>query len=68
MSRPFHWFKGASVELLVERLIDANPATARLEVHQEGDKMTFVVVAEDVKVMAVPAPINDSFLCPPICP
>lgn len=74
MSRPYHWFQGTSVETLVERLIDADPATARLEVHQEGDKMTFRVVPaepgtlDEEKQRLSTADINDSFICPPRCP
>ena len=70
--RPFHWFQGKSVETLTERLIDANPATCRLEVYQDGDKMTFRVVpafvADGVTTADEDSPINDSFLCPPRCP
>jgi hypothetical protein len=68
--QPYHWFKGASVRALYDRLAAAGPDTARLEVRQDGDKMTFRVVAdgegeEDGK--AAETDINDSFRCPPIC-
>lgn len=73
MARPYHWFQGASVDLLMERLV--NHPGCRLEVHQDGQQMTFLVVPGD----AVVPPgivleshntnhINDSHICPPDCP
>lgn len=66
----YHWFQGASVRALVQRLTDANPDTARLEVRIDGEHMTFRVVAEgeSVQTADAPADINDSRRCPPICP
>ncbi|HEY9466796.1 MAG TPA: hypothetical protein VIR54_27055 [Vicinamibacterales bacterium] len=71
----FHWFQGASVQALVDRLIAADPATARLEVHQHDEKMYFRVVAAKPADRTLAAadgdptdPINDSHRCPPECP
>jgi hypothetical protein len=61
---PFTWFRGPSVTKLIKDLTAAS--LPRLEVYQKGDKMTFKVVDEtDGKVHD---PINDSHVCPPICP
>ena len=65
---PYHWFQGASVRELYDRLSAAGPDTARLEVRIDGKSMTLRVLAaaqEDGK--ARPTDINDSRLCPPIC-
>lgn len=70
----YWWFQGTAVRALAERLAEAGPDTARLEVRLTGDKMTLRVVAADAgrdagKNGAVAADdINDSRLCPPICP
>jgi hypothetical protein len=67
MSRPYWWFKGASVTELTERL-NATPF-ARLEVHLDGDTMTLVVAPDGPgAAAAVLPPINESFVCPPRCP
>lgn len=67
--RPFHWFKGASVRELYDRLTEAGPDTARLEVYQEGTAMTLrVVPADDIGTEShTDDHINDSHLCPPDC-
>lgn len=76
-ARPlFHWFQGEAVVELTRRLIAANPDTARLEVYQDGDEMTLLVVADDAARESFmfnagedcDKPINSSHLCPPICP
>lgn len=65
----FHWFQGASVRELYNRLGSGNPDTAILEVHLDGDKMTLEVVVEGgVEKSSRTPPINDSHLCPPQCP
>jgi hypothetical protein len=70
MSKPFWWFKGASVTELTERL-NATP-NARLEVHLDGEKMTLVVAPDGFDAASAKAPldppINESFICPPRCP
>ena len=67
MSDRFHWFRGATVETLKDRLNAGN--VDRLEVHQDGDSMTLVVVYGPVTAPEVhTSPLNESFLCPPICP
>jgi hypothetical protein len=68
MSKPYWWFKDASVTELKERL-NATP-NARLECHLDGDKMTLVVKAigeSGVAADPIRPPINDSFVCPPRC-
>jgi hypothetical protein len=71
---PFWWFQGASVVELAERLAACGPATARLEVRLSEDrKLTFRVVPTQKFATAMgdppePPDINESFLCPPICP
>lgn len=65
----YHWFQGASVRELHERLSAVNLDTARLEIRTEGDKMTLDVVAEgEATDLTRTPPINDSRICPPICP
>ena len=64
MSRPFHWFQGASVEELTRQLV-ANPG-ARLEVHQDGQDMTLLIVPPGV-VAEGGGGIDDSHICPPDC-
>lgn len=67
MPRPFWWFSGDSVRALRERL-NAAGDTARLEVHLDGNDMTLDVVPADV-IPAAPSPsINESHICPPVCP
>lgn len=69
--QPYHWFKGASVRALYDRLTAAGPDTARLEVRQDGGKMTFRVVTDgegsEVQSADEESDINDSRRCPPIC-
>ena len=67
--KPYWWFRGDAVTTLVERLLVADPATARLEVHPEGREMTFLVIpAGPVPESHTEEHINDSHLCPPDCP
>lgn len=69
--QPYHWFHGESVRALYDRLGAAGPDSARLEVHQDGDSMTFRVVADgegDETGKAEESDINNSFICPPRCP
>lgn len=68
MSRPYHWFQGESVQQLVKQLTAAGVDTARLEVHQDGKEMTFLVVPEVAAESHNANHINDSHLCPPDCP
>jgi hypothetical protein len=66
----YHWFQGASVRELYERIGAAGPDTARLEVHQDGESMTFRVKAaggSEITATDDPGDINDSRRCPPIC-
>lgn len=67
-STKYHWFQGASVRELYDRLGAANPDTARLEVRISGDKMTLEVIAQVETQATRNPPINDSRICPPICP
>lgn len=71
MSKPYWWFRGASVEALVKRLVAADPATCTLEVRiSDEQKMTFRVVPKDTAALGDgndPPDINDSHLCPPDC-
>lgn len=70
MSDRFHWFRGATVDALRTHL-NAGPVD-RLEVHQDGEMMTLVVVYAADEAAPIPGsktePLNESFLCPPICP
>jgi hypothetical protein len=69
MSRPYWWFKGASVTELCDRLNDT--PNARLEVRiDDNQKMTLTVVPDGPSTAAAPfdPPINESHVCPPICP
>ena len=68
MSKPYWWFKGASVAELTKRLNDT--PDARFEVHLDGEKMTLVVKPSGESGVAadpIRPPINDSFVCPPRC-
>jgi len=68
MSDRFHWFRGSSVDALTAQLT-AGPID-RLEVHQDGDSMTFVVVRKFEEATGVEesgTPINESHICPPDC-
>jgi hypothetical protein len=66
-AQPYHWFQGASVRELVDRLNAAGPDTARLEVRTVGDKMFFRVKPTGLTTTALAADIDDSRVCPPIC-
>lgn len=71
MNKVFWWFQGEAVKTLFERLLLADPETARLEVHLDGRKMTFRVVptVEGVGIEShTDEHINDSHVCPPVCP
>lgn len=68
MGTKYWWFQGASVRELYDRLGAHNPDAARLEVRINGDKMTLDVVGGGVEVAQRTPPINDSRVCPPICP
>lgn len=61
----YWWFQGASVSELILRLSGIDP---RLEVHLDGDKMTLEVVSGGVTEFRISPPINESHVCPPICP
>lgn len=65
---PYWWFTAPTVRELYDRLSEAGPDTARLEVHLSGDKMTLEVIGEDDAARTRPQPLNDSRVCPPICP
>lgn len=65
------WFQGKSVDHLTEHLINAGEG-ARLEIHPVGNvelppdaKFHLVVIAP---TRAANDPINDSHICPPVCP
>lgn len=64
----YWWFRGASVHALAARLQDAGP-DARLEVRIDAeDKMTFRIVVDGATASVAEEDINESWLCPPICP
>lgn len=60
--QPYHWFQGASVRELYDRIGRYGPDEAILKVFQKGTAMYFSVAGDD------DPPINESRLCPPICP
>ncbi len=60
---PFHWF-GPNTCAALYALLDAGPCQ-RIEVRGHGEKMTLTVVRPDG---TAESPLNESFLCPPICP
>lgn len=68
--KPYHWFQGASVRALYDQIGAIGADTARVEVRQDGEKMTFRVVGP-VKTESADADavddINDSHRCPPWC-
>lgn len=68
MARPFHWFSGASVAELQRQLGAAKDP--RLEVHQDGADMRLYVYdqATEADVATTNDGINESHVCPPICP
>lgn len=65
--QPYWWFQGDSVMELVQQLIAADPATARLEAHRDGSRLLFRVVPEVGTATHTSNHINDSHLCPPDC-
>lgn len=69
--KPYYWFQGKSVVELVERLVAADPETCRLEVHEQDEKMTFIVRTAATGLASAEDdgcdPINDSHRCPPDC-
>jgi len=67
MPKPFHWFGPASVVDLTAKLL-AHPV-ARLEVHEDGPDMTLLVIyADEVVTEGGGGGVNDSHICPPVCP
>jgi hypothetical protein len=70
-AKPYHWFQGASVRELYDQIGAIGPDTARVEVRQAGNKMTFDVLDPAAPVedtQRIQPAINDSKVCPPICP
>jgi len=68
-SASFHWIQGASVVELDRRLQAAGPDSARMEVRLDSaNRMTFRIVRAGVTTRSVVADVNDSRICPPICP
>ena len=69
--RPYWWWQGASVAELITRLGVAGP-NARLEVHIDAAQhATLVVVPPPTgsdRVRPLDPPINESHVCPPVCP
>lgn len=67
MAKPYHWFQGESVDELTRQLT-AHPG-CRLEVHQAGTAMVFVVkpAGEVTPESHELTHINDSHICPPDC-
>lgn len=64
----FWWFQGASVEQLFAEL-EAAGENARLEVHLDGQHMTLHVVAAGITPQeGGGGGINESHVCPPVCP
>jgi len=67
----FTWFPAETTQKLTAQLTAAGP-DARLEVRQQGTAMTLqVVMPGDATVGRAPVrfePLNDSRICPPICP
>ncbi len=68
MARPFIWFGPASVQALRTALAAASPA-ARLEIHEEvHDDFTLRVVEPGEVSPEGGGGINESHVCPPLCP
>jgi len=70
MARPFYWFSGESVREL-RRQLDVVGDDARVEFYPEGDDATIEVhepTQEGVAPLRSLPPINDSHICPPMCP
>lgn len=65
---PYHWYQGASVRELFDRLQAAGPDTARLEVRTKGKAMFLRVVPNgSVTPYSGPPDTNESHVCPPQC-
>jgi len=70
--KPFWWFDAQAVDKLREKLNAAGPG-ARLEVRPVGAK-SIMIVDGSLHLVVVPAdkssqdPVNDSHVCPPVCP
>lgn len=70
MPDKFWWFQGTTVLALRDRLAKATDITI-LKCIPEGDKLLLDVVEPVPTVVpeVSPAgPLNDSFICPPVCP
>lgn len=68
MARPFIWFGPTSVQALRALLAAASPA-ARLEIHEEKDDgFTLHVVEPGAVVIEGGGGVNESHVCPPLCP
>ena len=73
--QPFDWFPPASCQTLADQLAQIGPDHCRLEVYrnEKGALMLQVRQVDDAGRLVTgaatsdPPPINDSFLCPPIC-
>lgn len=72
MKQPYWWFQGATVRELFDRLERHGPDTAILTVEQKGDSLYLNVRpkghAADALLAECDEPLNDSRICPPICP
>lgn len=70
MARPFYWFAGESVREL-RRQLDVVGDEARVEFHVDGNHATIEVqepAQEGVEPLRPLPRINDSHICPPVCP
>lgn len=64
---PYWWFDGESFEQL-RSLIAGAGAGSRLEVHIDGKQMTLHVVPSSIGPSESGGVVNQSHICPPICP
>jgi hypothetical protein len=67
MADKFWWFQGATVLALRDRLAGATETTI-LKCIPEGDKLLLDVVEPITPDASTAGPLNESYICPPICP
>lgn len=67
-SSPFFWFKPDAARAIAETIVDAGELLERVEFHTVGTGVEAKLYAHIITKGGEPVVLNDSFICPPICP
>lgn len=73
---PYHWMRAETARELARRVTDAGAGLVRVEIRidkaRRGEPMTFRLIVDTpdgkATTQSLDGDLNDSWLCPPICP